>query len=99
MLPFLHFLFSILFYLLGGSFFIAYVFLQNNRGGVLPLWWMTTADVPLILCALLYGGLGLYRSLSTGQQASCPLIFTIAIPLATIAILTIVLNFWGTMSS
>ncbi|MBI3336814.1 hypothetical protein HYZ98_04610 [Candidatus Peregrinibacteria bacterium] len=97
MFSFFHSLFAVFFYVLGSSFFIAYAFFQNNRGGVLPLWWMTTADLPLMLCTLIYGGLSLYRSLHSGLKTSYVLIFTIAIPLITLAILTIILNFWGTV--
>lgn len=99
MLSFLHSLSAVLFYILGSTFFAAYALLQNNLSGALPLWWLSSADLPLMLCALLYGGLSLYRSLHANQSASYPLIFTIAIPLTAIAILMIILNFWGTVSS
>lgn len=98
MFSFFHSLFAVFFYVLGGSFFIAYAFFQNNRGGILPVWWMTTADLPLILCTLFYGGLSLYRSVHSGSKPSYVLIFTIAVPLVTLATLTIMLNFWGTVS-
>ncbi|MBI1813103.1 hypothetical protein HY285_03510 [Candidatus Peregrinibacteria bacterium] len=64
MLKFLHQLSAIFFSLLGSSFFVAYLLVRNSIGGIWPAWWLQVADLPLALCALMYGGLSLYQSLT-----------------------------------
>ena len=94
MLRYLHTLSAVLFYLLAGSFFLAYVLLRNALGGFWPLFWLQTADLPLLLSGLLYGGSSVYLSLQPEKNLSKSVALTIGIPLAVIFLLSLVLNFW-----
>jgi len=86
---------SVLFYLFGGSFFIAYLLYRNQVGSPWPVWWMKVADLPLIGFALLYGGSSLYGSLKRGEGASWVLAFVIGLPLMAIFVFLALLNFWN----
>jgi hypothetical protein len=82
------------FFLLGASFFVAYVLLRNgvymNECAV----WMQVADLPLAFCAVIYGGTSLYLGLRDPKQSSRTLAWGIAIPLLLIFALILVMNFW-----
>lgn len=94
MLPYLHRLTAILFYLVGGTFFLAYMLLYNGIGGTMGYWWMTIADLPLALVAILYGGSSLYLSVKPKNSESVPLKLVIFLPLLLIFVTLIGLNFW-----
>lgn len=93
----LHSLSSFLFYLLTGSFFLAY--LMDRNAIFLPWsdWWLRIADLPLALVALLYGGSSLYFSVKRKDDVSWGLLLGIAIPLATLFVFLVVLNFWNVL--
>lgn len=92
---YLHQLSAFFFYVLGLSFFAAYILLRNDVVGEWSALWLQVADLPFILSAVLYGGLSLYFSLVNPGQRSRSLGFAIAIPLALIFLLLVVFNFWG----
>lgn len=92
-LPFFRSLAGSLFYLVGGSFFIAYVLLKNNIYPLHAAWWMQVADLPFAATALLYGGLSLYQSLA-GSRASRVLPFVIGVTLVLLFVFLVFLNFW-----
>ena len=52
-----------LFYLFGVSYFLAYLFWRNEVGDPWPQLWMSIADLPFAVVAMLYGGMSLYRSI------------------------------------
>lgn len=91
----LHRLSAWLFYLLGGSFFVAYMLQQNNIAIPWPEYWLRIADLPLLMAALTYGGTSLYRSVRDPKKDQSPVLASIIIvPVATLMILFIILNFW-----
>lgn len=94
MLSFFRSLAGSIFYLLGGSFFIAYVLLKNNIYPLHAAWWMQVADLPFAATALLYGGLSLYGSLRGGKPSRV-LPFVIGIPLVALFAFLVFLNFWN----
>ena len=96
MLHFLRSLSAFFFYLLGITFFVAYVMLRNSAGGTWPAYWVQVAALPLALCAVLYAGLSLYLSLHSGEKHSKALMAGIGIPLLAFFLLIVVLNFWPT---
>ena len=91
---YLHQLSAILFYVLAGSFFLCYLLWRNSIGGTFPLWWMETADIPLLICGMLYGGLSVYLSLGGEATRSRALIALIAVPLVLFFLIALILNFW-----
>ncbi len=95
MLRYLHQLSALAFYLLGLSFFVAYVLLHNDVRPYFTALWLQTADLPFALSAILYGGLSLYLSLQTEGARSRALQWGIGVPLAGLFLLLLVLNFWG----
>ena len=96
MLRYLQSLSAFLFYLLGGSFFLAYLLLRNN---ILSRWdaaWLQTADLPLAFVCLLYGGLSLYISVQgRSEKPSLALPFLIGLPLFLLFCFLVTMNFWG----
>jgi len=93
MISYLHRLSGILFYLLGGTFFLAFM-LQYNQVGIFGGWWMKVADLPLALVGILYGGTSLYLSVKPKDGQSTALKFIIGIPLLLLFIGLVVMNFW-----
>jgi len=91
---YLHRLSSVLFYLLGGSLFASYLLMRN--GILLPWskWWLKVADLPLVLVALLFGGLSVYLSVRRQKGVSWPLLLSIALPLVALFVFLFLLNFW-----
>lgn len=65
MLRFLRQLSGACFYLLGASFFGAYVLLHNSLWVPQMSAWLQLMDWPLIASAVVYGGLCVYLSLHT----------------------------------
>ena len=85
---------TILFYTLGSSFFLAYILMRNEIADPWPLWWLEIADMPLLLIALLYGGLSLYLSLQPEIGGSKAFGTIVALPLSLLFLLFLFLNFW-----
>jgi len=85
---------SVLFYLLGSSFFLAFLFMRTDIGGSTPGFWLRVADLPLALVACLYGGTSLYLSVSHPDKSSKTLAFCIGFPLAALFVFLFFLNFW-----
>lgn len=95
MLSFLHRLSALSFAVLAGSFFLAYVLLRQESLGPWPAWWMQVADLPLLLCATMYAGSSLVRSLQHPTRRSAVLPSIVGIPLAALFSLFVILNFWN----
>jgi hypothetical protein len=90
----LHQVSAFLFYVLGTSFFVAYILVRNGIGGIWPAWWLQAADLPLIASAVVYGGLSLFLSLQTPRRSGKTIGLMIAIPLMVFFIFVLVMNFW-----
>ena len=94
MLRYLHTLSAVLFYLLGSSFFLAYILLRNRIGGAMPALWMDIGDLPLLLSGVLYGGVSVIRSVQGEAPVSALLVIAIGLPLlilfGAVAVLTFV---------
>jgi hypothetical protein len=90
----IHQLSAFFFYVLGATFFIAYMLLAKSVLGVWPAWWMQVADLPLVLTSLLYAGMSLYLSLRSSERHSWRLALSIGAPLIVFFVLLLVLNFW-----
>lgn len=90
----IHQLSAFFFYVLGTTFFVAYVLLVKHVLGVWPAWWMQVADLPLALTALLYAGISLYLSLQSSERHSWKLALSIGAPLIVFFALLLVMNFW-----
>jgi hypothetical protein len=84
---------ALLFYLLGTSFFLAYLLHENEVGGGWPLWFINIADLPLAVVAMLYGGLSLYRSVTRPNKVSWVTMVIIGIPLIVVFGLLVMLNY------
>ncbi|NOS67055.1 MAG: hypothetical protein HOO67_01675 [Candidatus Peribacteraceae bacterium] len=80
------------FYLLGSSFFVAYILLKNKLWMNDAALWMQIADLPLAFCALSYGGLSLYLSVRTDESKMLP--WLIGVPLGIFFVMIVVMNFW-----
>jgi hypothetical protein len=93
----LHSLSAVLFYLLGLSFFGAYILLRNKIGGAWPGWWLQVADLPILIAGATYGGMSMYRSLASEHRPSRALAVTIALPLIALLLFLALLNFWGSL--
>lgn len=95
MLKHLHSLSAILFYVLGASFFVAYLLHFNKLLGLWPRWWFEVADMPLIIAAILYGGTSLFLSIYNPERSSTALKYSIAIPLIALFLFLVALNYWS----
>ena len=93
-MAFLQRLAGVFFFLLGASFFVAYVLLRNDLHADAAAWWMQIADLPLALSAIVYGGTSVYQSLKSPRQPSTVLPWLIGIPLGLMFLLIMVMNFW-----
>ncbi|HAI98165.1 TPA: hypothetical protein DCL30_01310 [Candidatus Peribacteria bacterium] len=90
----LHRFSAVLFYLLGISFFAAYLLMHN---GIVPLeaaWWLQRADLPLLGSALLYGGVSFYLSVRPRGAPSRVLALLITLFLLGLFAFLVLLNFW-----
>ncbi len=94
MIAHLHRLSAICFYVLGGTFFLAYLMMRNGIAANASAVWMQVADLPFALSAFTFGGLSFYRSLSPDKESK-NLGMWIGIPLGVFFLILIVLNFWG----
>lgn len=88
---------AFLFYVLAGSFFIAYLLLQNGIEPVAAAWWLQRGDLPLIGSAFLFGGISFYRSLRPSGEFSLPLFLLTLLPLLILFGFFITLNFWDVL--
>jgi len=95
---YLHKLSAFLFYLLGSSFFAAYLLHFNHLYGPWPQWWMSVADLPLILIAMLFGGTSLYVSVIKPGKKSAIASLVIGLPLTALFTFLVMLNFWAQIS-
>ena len=93
----MHQLSAFFFYLLGSSFFVAYVMFRQSFGWQWPVWWMQVADLPLAASAILYGGLSVYLSMSGKKGSSKTIAWLIGVPLGGFFIFLVVLNFWNVL--
>lgn len=91
MLPYLHALSATLFYVLGGSFFLAYVFLMNDIFARSAAIFLYAGQLPLLLTGLLFGGLSIYRSLH-GEGNARTLLLIIGLPLLALFVFAAVLR-------
>ncbi len=85
---------GVAFYLLGSSFLIAWILLQNKIWMRESAVFLQTGDLPLVLSALLYGGLSLYGSLRHPGRPSKTLPWMIGVPLMLLFGLAMMMNFW-----
>ncbi|MEK7591744.1 MAG: hypothetical protein AAB489_06125 [Patescibacteria group bacterium] len=94
MLRFLHQLTGFSFYVLGALYFLGYLLLRNDihPGPIAVL--MQVMDLPLIVSALLYGGMSLYLSVRKPESTSRALPWIIALPLIVLFSTLMVMNFW-----
>jgi hypothetical protein len=91
-LRFLHQLSAFLFYILGASFFVAYLLYRNSIEPVWSAWWLQVADVPFLFTAMVYGGTSLYLSLY-GSKKSVIGAIVLVILLVLLAVFA-ALNYW-----
>lgn len=96
MTRYLHSLSAFLFYLLGLSFFAAYLLSVNNIIAAPAKQWLHSMDLPLLLVALLYGGTSVYLSLTAERKGSTGLALSLLIPLMIVFFAATILKFWPT---
>ena len=92
MAHYLHRLSALLFYALGLSFFAAYILWRNAIGEDGAMAWLTSMDMPLLLCGLLYGGLSVYLSIESDTPSKTAA-WIIGVPLACLFLLSLFFNF------
>jgi hypothetical protein len=85
------------FYLLGISFFLAYLLAFNMLWAPWPRWWMDIADLPLAFSACVYGGASLYMSITQPDKHSKIAAFVIGLPLLAVLLFFVALNFWDVL--
>ncbi len=85
------------FYVLGASFFAAYILWRNERLGALPLLWMQIADLPLLLCGLIFGGTSALKSLGEHEGAMSVVGWCLAAPLSLLFLGFVLLTFWDVL--
>ena len=93
MVRYLHTLSAVLFYILGTSFFLAYIFLRNGIMQNNAMEWLNIGDMPLLLTGMLYGGISVYLSIRDDQNHSRGLMIAIGLPLLILFIVLAGLNF------
>ena len=94
MTQYLNKLSAVLFYVLGTSFFVAYLLSVKDSMEPLVSMWLRIGDLPLAVVAMLYGGTSLYLSVKPADKFSRGLAITIAVPLIALFIFLFMLNFW-----
>lgn len=94
MIKYIHTVSAIAFYVLGSSFFLAYLFLHSNILTIGSMQWLGIADMPLLFTGMLYGGLSVYNSINDNNHAySRALALSIGVPLVVLFLTLFVLNF------
>lgn len=94
MLRYLHTLSAVIFYILGASFFLAYVLAHNGIAERGALAWLSIGDMPLALAGILFGGTSIYKSVRNDESVSRGLLLAIGLPLLILFIVLLVVNFW-----
>lgn len=93
MLRYLHSLSAAIFYCLGGSFFLAYLLFANGIAVHASRQWLETGDLPLLCIGLLYGGLSVYRSVTSDETPSKALGVGLGAPLVVLFVFFVFLKF------
>ncbi len=88
---------ALLFYPLGISAFLAYLFLRNDILTPWPAFWLRVIDLPLVGSGLVLGAIALHKSLSDGRT-SRSLGWFIGLTVFMLFTLAVVLNFWPLIS-
>jgi hypothetical protein len=94
MLKFLQQLSAFCFFLLGATFFIGFLLLQNNVQSAWSAWWLQVADLPLLVSAVTYGATSFLLSVK-GRKASRALTVIVLVLCALFLAAAFTLNFWG----
>ena len=89
----LHSISAFCFYLLGSTFFLAYVLQRNVIAGDWPVYWMQVADLPFLLAGLTYGGISLSLSFGEHHKAARIIGWCLAIPLGIVFLSLLFLAF------
>lgn len=84
---------ALVFYPLGMSAFLAYLFLRNDILTPWPAFWLRVVDLPLVGAGLVLGAIALHKSLSD-SQTSRGLGWLIGMTATVLFALAVVLNFW-----
>lgn len=92
MLRYLHTLSAVLFYVLGATFFGAYILMHNDIAADGARAWLQSGDMPLLLSGLLYGGLSVYDSIQDASSSKAVML-GILIPLGILFLLLLAVNF------
>lgn len=92
-LKFLHQLSAWVFYVLGTSFFVAYLGVRQNVAAPLSLWWLNVLDLPLLISGLLYGASSVILSITDHERPSVTAIVSVLLPAALILLAVLILNF------
>lgn len=91
---FVHTLSAYCFYILGSTFFVAYILARNGIAEVGMMRWLQIGDMPLLFAGLLYGGLSIHRSMQgDAGNASRLLILGITFPALAIFAAIAFMNF------
>ena len=77
---YLHSLSAVLFYILAGGFFLAYLLMTANILPVFMAEFLYAGQLPLLLVSLLYGGLSVYHSLHREGAPSRMLTVLVGLP-------------------
>lgn len=85
------------FYLLGASFFVAYMLWRNKLLGGLPLLWMQIADLPLLLCGLIFGAASILKGLGEREGVMSLIGWCLAAPLTLLFLGFVLLTFWDVL--
>ena len=90
MLTYLHRLSALLFYILGSSFFLAYIFWKNQILADASMQWLSHAFLPLLAVAMLYGGASVLLSIEPEGRPSSSLTLLVTLPLALLFIVIMI---------
>lgn len=92
-MSFLHRLSGFFFYVLGVTYFLAYILLHNRVWPVEAALWMQVADLPFAFAAIFYAGLSFYLSVRGETSSGKVLGWVVAVPLAVLFFFLVALNF------
>ena len=92
MFRFLHTLSAILFYVLAGAFFAAYLLMTGNIAPLPMAKFLYVGQLPLLLVSLLYGGLSVYHSLHREGAPSRMLTVLIGLPTTVFFLIVLALR-------
>lgn len=85
------------FYALGASFFAAYILWANGLYGELPLLWMQIADLPLLLCGLIFGATSILKSVGQHEGSMSVIGWCLGAPLTLLFLGFVLLTFWDVL--